>query len=83
MATQVTGFQWANLELGHFVWDATGKPWVLTSRHPSKPGVFWALDKDGKGTVLTDPGKPVKVTVPAHDDAVSVVRDILGGEEQT
>lgn len=70
-------YPWSELVPGSYVWDANNVPWKLIEEHPDERGTFKAVSVEGTVSVLRDPGKPVRATVPDFEDALAHLHRIL------
>lgn len=71
-------YPWSELVPGAYVYDAKGEPWKLLEEHPQQRGTFLSINIQGEKAIVSDPGKPVRASVPDFEQAARHLHDILG-----
>ncbi len=73
---------WAEVEMGDYIRDKTGEVWKVAEQDDAQPGRFMLENRAGRAAWLAGPmppAKPVTKMTPTQDEAIAVVRKVLGG----
>ena len=71
-------YPWSELVPGAYVYDSKGEPWKLLEEHPARRGTFLSINIQGEKAIVSDPGKPVRASVPDFEQAAAHLHEILG-----